>query len=362
MTAPRLRIMLVDDQKLILLGLERALRRMRTVWDVVVADSGRAAVELMAAEAADVLVTDLGMPAFSGVELLEWTLRHRPGTARIVLSGRHDTAVLQGATRAAHRFLTKPCDPQVLVDTILQAAELRDLPEDLREAVGGMGQLPASPVLAHRVKAYLNDPGAQLDNLQEAVRQDPGLAARALQLVNSSFFAEPRPLVDPGEALQFLDRQELACLAADPAPPDVESRLKLLRETHLQWAREAQAITRAEHAEAPVQKLAYAGALLSAAGPMILAMKGPTAVTAAEGTLSWHYLNLLGLPGPLLDLVGSLATPSRARAVSPEGSQLALAAVQVATGQCDESFLTQAGFQDRLTIWRQFILSSRGSV
>jgi CheY-like chemotaxis protein len=63
----------VDDQPLIILGLERMLRRMRGAWEVVVADSGRKAQEKMKAEAFNVLLTDLNMPGLGGVGLLAGT-------------------------------------------------------------------------------------------------------------------------------------------------------------------------------------------------------------------------------------------------------------------------------------------------
>ena len=368
-----LRVMLVDDQKLILLGLERTLRRMRTSWDVAVADSGRQARELMEARPFDVLVTDLGMPGYTGIELLAWTRSQRPGTARIVLSGRADPAMLHAATRNAHRFLNKPCEPVDLLEAIAQVAGLRALPSgdedgtlDLRGAVGGMGQLPGSPITCHRLRTYLDDPAAQPELLQEPVLQDPGLAARALQLVNSGFFGKSRPLVDPWEAVRFLGRPELVCLLGEPEAAETESRLRPIRAHHLQVARTALAITRTEHAPAPVQDLAYAGGLLSAAGPMILTLAFPGGFRDLEvEALSRQYLNLMGLPGPLLDLVGRVRTPSLAPGSGgagslPEASALALAAVHVASGHLDEAFLARTGFLARLATWPTSPPTSRG--
>jgi hypothetical protein len=56
---------------------------------------------------------------------------------------------------------------------------------------------------------------------------------------------------------------------------------------------------------------------------------------------------LMGLPGPLLDIVGSYREPSRAR----DGASLALAAVHVASGSLDEDFLGRAGWLKRVPAW-----------
>jgi len=349
----RLRVLLVDDQQLILLGLERILRRMRASWEVVPAQTGRMALELLAAEPFDVLVTDLGMPGFNGAELLAWSRARRPGMALVVLSGHQEPGALQAAAaRFAHRFLAKPCDPEQLLAAVLQVAELQAVPAGaLREAVAGIGQLPGSPVTCHRVKGWLNAPAIPAGALLELVLQDPGLSARVLQLVNSAFFAAARPLVAPGEALRFLNREELAHLAGEPVAPNLEALLKPIRETHLLRARRVLAITRAEGAAPAVQDLAYSAALLSAAGPMIAATLpggAPDGLDAPE--LSRQYLNLVGLPAPLLDLVGSHRAPERAL-----GPSLALAALHVVSGPPDEAFLARAGYLERAPEWRQLL-------
>lgn len=364
----RLRILLVDDQQLILLGLERMLRRMRAVWEVVAADSGRKARDLLEIQPFDVLVTDLNMPGFSGVQLMEWCRENRPGMIRLVLSGHQNKALIHGATRLAHRFLTKPSEPGVLLATIAQVAEFTNLHPgevDLRPALAGMDQLPGSPVTCHKIQAFLADPGAAPGALQEWVVRDPGLAAKALKLVNSAFYGPPRATVDPWEAVQLLGREELADLAQGPVSPEEEARLKPHREAHLHIARKALAITRAEGAPATVQDMAYTGGLLSSSGPMILALAHPgpfqpgvdeSRIFGAEAAeISRHFLNLMGLPAPLLDIVGNVGAPSRAQLADP----LALAAVHVAAGFRDEGFLAGAGLLDRVPAWLDLELADK---
>ena len=312
-----LRVLLVDDQPLILLALERMLRPMRRVWEVVTASNGRAAQERMEAAPFDLLVCDLSMPGYGGVELLEWVRRRSPATIRIVLSGIQHPAMIDGATRTAHRFLTKPCAPDHLLAALQETSLLHTLPTgplDLRRAVAAMGQLPASPVTCHRLKAYLQNPAAPTAGLRGLFLQDPGLAAKALHFVNAAFFGVPRPLAEPWEAVQLLDRAKLANLAADPAEPALELSLRPIREAHLHLAQEALARAREAGASPAGQDLAYTASLLAAAGPMIVAaafpehlrtvLAGGTLQGATGSDLAWHYLNLLGLPRPLLDLVG----------------------------------------------------------
>lgn len=355
----RVRVLLVDDQPLILLALERMLRRQRNVWEVVAAGSGAKAQDLMEQEPFDVLVTDLNMPGYGGVELLEWTRTQRPATARNVLSGHQDKRMILGATRTAHRFLTKPCVPEQLMEAILQTSGLLTLTGGeggLRAAVGAMGQLPGSPVTCHKVKACFEDPGSDLLTLKDIVTQDPGLAAQVLHLVNGAFFGVPRPVVDPWEALQLLDHEKLASLVAEPVGADLEARLKPVREAHLGLALRARAITRVEGAPRPVQDLAYTAGLLAAAGPIILATASTGGTAPDPLQVARHYLNLMGLPAPLLELVENHRQPSRAQ--NPDS--LALAALHVASGQLDQDFLTRTGYLERVPRWRQSMLDNEG--
>jgi DNA-binding NarL/FixJ family response regulator len=253
----RQRILLVDDQQLVLLGLERMLRRMRGVLEVTVADSGRKACAILEEQAFDVVVTDLNMPGFSGTQLLEWVLGHQPAMVRIVLSGHQDKRMLHGSAHLAHRFLTKPCEPGVLAEVLLQVSELQELPPHLKRAVAGTDRLPSSPVACHRIRACAENREAPVLALRDLALGDPGMAAKALQLLNSGVFGAPRRVADPWEAVQALTREELVDLEAEPVPPDQEARLKPLREAGLRTARAARAITRAEGAPPAVQALAW---------------------------------------------------------------------------------------------------------
>jgi hypothetical protein len=74
--------------------------------------------------------------------------------------------------------------------------------------------------------------------------------------------------------------------------------------------------------------------------------------------LSRHYLNLLGLPADLLDVVGSYRDPARAK----DPGSLALAAVHIAAAGAghvpQEAFLADHGWLPRLEAWRSLPLST----
>ena len=120
-------VLCVDDEANIL----SALRRMLVLegFQVVTAESGALALELMQKDQFHVLLTDLQMPGMTGVELLEKVREKWPDTMRLLLTGTADinsavAAINQGEI---YRYLTKPWIDAELVGVIKSAIELGEL-------------------------------------------------------------------------------------------------------------------------------------------------------------------------------------------------------------------------------------------
>jgi YesN/AraC family two-component response regulator len=121
--AGTLRVLLVDDESAVLLGVRRLLRsRGFGAWDVELAVGAPAALERLAARPFDVVVADMRMPRVDGATLLRQVADEYPALGRVVLSGYTDGATVRRALRVAHRFLAKPCGADALIAAIYEAA------------------------------------------------------------------------------------------------------------------------------------------------------------------------------------------------------------------------------------------------
>jgi len=60
------RILFVDDEPMILNGLQRTLRKMRHEWEMMFVSSATEALQILDANPMDVVVTDLKMPEMDG--------------------------------------------------------------------------------------------------------------------------------------------------------------------------------------------------------------------------------------------------------------------------------------------------------
>ncbi|GMU60863.1 MAG: hypothetical protein AMXMBFR34_26260 [Myxococcaceae bacterium] len=123
LTAPRGRLLLVDDEENILRSLRRVLRSGE--WDIETAAEGTRALALVDSFAPDVVVSDFRMPGMSGVALLTQVKTRLPRTQRILLTGNADHLALEEAINRSEifRFVSKPWNDAQLLLTVRSAFE-----------------------------------------------------------------------------------------------------------------------------------------------------------------------------------------------------------------------------------------------
>jgi len=113
-------VLFVDDEPNVLDGFRKAFRK--AAFEVYTAASARLALELMADQEVDLLVSDERMPGMSGAELLSRAARAHPQVPRLMLTGH---ATMDAAVRAVNegkieRLLTKPVESAELERTIME--------------------------------------------------------------------------------------------------------------------------------------------------------------------------------------------------------------------------------------------------
>ena len=119
----RPRILIVDDDELILDALDRQLR---SRFDVTTATGGKEAMRLVMSQAQyAVVVSDLRMPEMDGVTLLYLIRQTAPDTVRVLLTGKADMEAAISAVNVGNifRFLTKPCPTWMLLRVLESAVE-----------------------------------------------------------------------------------------------------------------------------------------------------------------------------------------------------------------------------------------------
>lgn len=127
--SPKPSLLCVDDESDVVDGLRLSLRKS---YAVTTATSGALGLEIFDAAMADsgqepfvAVVSDMRMPDMNGAEFLTEIRARSAHTPRILLSGQADFESTITAINDAKifRFLTKPCDAALLIETIDEAME-----------------------------------------------------------------------------------------------------------------------------------------------------------------------------------------------------------------------------------------------
>ena len=130
------RILFVDDDENLLKALHRNLRK---EFDIVTAPQGLTAMQMLLKEGPfSILVTDMRMPAMTGIELLSKAKSIDPQMVRIMLTGNADMETAVNAVNEGQifRFLMKPCRASDLATVLRDGLEfyhLRQVKSELLE-------------------------------------------------------------------------------------------------------------------------------------------------------------------------------------------------------------------------------------
>lgn len=116
------KLLVVDDEPANLRSLARLFRE---EYEVLTAESGQEALEVLGQHDVAVLITDQRMPGMEGIELLQKTVPIRPRMVRMILTGHTDVAALVAAINCGqvYRYVTKPWNNEELRVTVKRAVE-----------------------------------------------------------------------------------------------------------------------------------------------------------------------------------------------------------------------------------------------
>jgi len=143
----KIRILLVDDQRLMREGLRTLLELEDDMEIVAEAGDGAAALEIYPSTAVDVVLMDVRMPVMDGVEATRQLCTRHPGARVIILTTFDDDEyVFQGLRAGALGYLLKDVSGDTLADAIRSVAQGGALiePSIARKVLAEFSRLPSS--------------------------------------------------------------------------------------------------------------------------------------------------------------------------------------------------------------------------
>ena len=158
------KVLFVDDEPNVTKALKRALRGEH--YDILTADSADEALEILARESVDVVVSDENMPGMTGSEFLAIVCNKYPDTIRIILTGQGSLEVAIQAINNAqiYRFFTKPWNDIDLAITIRQALQQKELIQESQRLLN----------MARHQSAILQELEKEQPGLTSVKRDDSG--------------------------------------------------------------------------------------------------------------------------------------------------------------------------------------------
>ena len=208
------RILFVDDEPMVLNGLQRTLRKMRRDWDMTFVGSGREALDVLGKKPMDVIVSDLRMPEMDGGRLLADVKKQHPQVVRIILSGQLDQEMTLKSVQLAHQSLSKPCDAEVLKHTLAKLFALRDFLSDdsIKSIISQIESLPSMPSIYTEIVSEMQSDDPAIKKVGEIISKDISMTAKILQMVNSAFFGLFQKIKSPEQAVMMLGMETIKAL------------------------------------------------------------------------------------------------------------------------------------------------------
>lgn len=337
------KIMFVDDEDNILEGLRLMLRSIRRDWDVTMAMSGREALEIMEKEDPfDIVVSDMRMPGMHGTEFLAVVKERYPLTVRFGLSGESDSETMLQANSVTHQFLQKPCEPQHLHNLLARAIVLRERlrREDVQKLLMDLNSLPGIPKVCKEVIDEIASEDPSMQKVGQIVQQDPSVATKILQIVNSAYIGLRHEVNDVAHAVNLLGLRNVRDVVLMIGMFSMGEGQKLSSALALEelWthsinvANFAKKIAESETMETKIIQDSFTAGLLHEVGQVVLALQIPdefiqvrervqkegiTQIRAEKEILGMTHpeaggflLELWGLPDTIVEAITFHALPS----------------------------------------------------
>ncbi|MFZ5944957.1 MAG: HDOD domain-containing protein [Bacillota bacterium] len=182
-------ILFVDDELQILRSLKRLF--VNSQYQVLTAESGTQALEILRQNKIDLLVTDIKMPGMDGYQLLKKVKDNYPSTIRLVLSGNIDGPTLLKIQESClvKLYLFKPWQNQELLRIIesIFSVEKKLKDKNLLEVINNIDFLPSPDDVYFKFNELIEQE-ADMKQISSVIESDPSITAKVLQVANSALY------------------------------------------------------------------------------------------------------------------------------------------------------------------------------
>jgi CheY-like chemotaxis protein len=137
------KVLIADDEEILTWIMSKTLSKDRKRYEILVANDGNKAIEIMKSTPVDLVITDIRMPGISGLDLLEHIRENYPETKVIIMTAYGNPEVQKEANeRGCLHYLEKPFKIEDLRSLILDAIKV-----DKKGFVGQVSDLQLTDII-----------------------------------------------------------------------------------------------------------------------------------------------------------------------------------------------------------------------
>jgi len=255
-------------------------------WQTTTVESLTELLPVLERKQPDILILPLGDNSSVTLDLLQKVVNKFPSIIRVIVGRQMTPQQIARASELAHHVLPLDCDPQGLVKDIQSSAHISDLINKpiIKNYIASIKTLPVLPDIYDKLNSCLTSERSDAREIAKIIEQDPVMAAKIMQLVNSAYFGLTREINRIQEAVTVLGVRMIRDLVLTshlfesyPQTQEWTSfSFKQLHQRSMAVARAAQHIARAAKADRHVQAQAFLAGLLHDFGILVLASHNPT--------------------------------------------------------------------------------------
>ncbi len=232
MDASKPNILVVDDE----MGPRESLKMiLNPYYNVLIADRGAQAIEMLKRHSVDLVTLDLKMPGLTGINVLEKVKAHDPDIEAIIITGYGslDTAI-EGLRLGAFDYISKPFDVNHILSLVrrglerrIAKAKLRQVKSDFLSNVSHELRTPLSVVVGF-VYLLLNQVIGKLSEEQQKVLETVYRnSEELLELIDNVLWMTSLNAGDASASVEKFDARDLV-------KESVDRHEKMIRDKGLQ--------------------------------------------------------------------------------------------------------------------------------
>ncbi len=366
-------------------------------WEFSAVESSGAALRQMENGAFDVLVCDMHLADGTGSQLLNTVAERHPQTVRFIMAHSMDKESAMKCVLGSNHFLPKPCEPEAVRQAVSRALALDQWlsNKEIKSLVSRIRTFPSIPSLYFEVLHELKSGDPSAERVGGIIAKDLAMSTKVLQILNSAFYAIPRQITDPTEAVNILGFEMVKSLVLciqvfsqlEKVQPYYFSIEKLWRHSTA-VAHAARQIARFEEMDREIVDEAFTAGLLHDIGKLVLVAnfgelyriaqetarneKRPLwdverqIFGASHGPIGAYLLGIWGMPLSLSETACFHHNPLQAGHHAP-GALTVIHAANVilcekvlepagfVNPRLDEEYLASVNLQDRPRLWRELL-------